>query len=70
VIRCEREGAGVGSACFVEAVETAQEICAGGVEEVVVFEFATGAGRFDETQTSLESFTHRHCRRVIQSYNR
>ena len=44
VIGCEGEGAGVGGAGFVEAVETAQEIGARGVEEIVVFEFAARAG--------------------------
>ena len=70
VVGGERKSAGVGGAGFVETVETAQEIGAGGVEEVVIFEFTAGAGGFNETQTSLKSFAHRHCHRVIQGYNR
>jgi hypothetical protein len=43
VVGGERKSAGVGGAGFVETVETAQEIGAGGVEEVVIFEFTAGA---------------------------
>src|SRR5262249_34035081 len=60
IVAGKREGARVGCARLIEAIEPSQKIGARGVKEVIMIQLSTSADFFDQTQTSLQPFAHRN----------